>query len=153
MDIIFSGFSFIQKTSVWILRLALIAGIGACLFNFTKNPFAVSMIIIVSFIILSILCEEKIIVYDDRLIYRKKYLLNFYIIDKIFYLKNIEKLEASTNTIIDQIVISIGHLWGGYLWVYLTDGSHKTIQTSINRTVLIEIADIVNTAIMLNKEN
>lgn len=155
MEIIYQSYSFRQKFKIWTSRITMLCIIFAALINIKLNPFGLSFFIFILFLWLSFIKEDKIIIYNDHLIFKKLYLLNlFCVIKQKIYLNDLIKIEASTYKFHHEIIdFFTQYRLNKRLYIYLKDEKSVTIKTVINIEELTEIETIINERIKLNNKN
>ena len=145
MRIIYESVSLTQLLRVWTSRIVVLFIIVLACIHVSENPIAIVIIILLLLTLEIIIRVDKIIIYEDCLIWKKQYFFNFYIKKIKIHLTDIEIIETGTNTLKDEFfdVISKFEL-SSYLWIYLKNKKIITFRTSINRFEITEIVEIVN---------
>ena len=145
MKIIYESISLTKLLRVWTSRIfglliIIIAGI-----HFTENPVAVGFVVTIILVLEIFISAEKIIVYEDKLVYRNRYFFNLYIKDKAYLFYDLKTLETSTNTLKDEFFDLISKFkLSTYLYIQLKEDNLIILRTSISRNEMIKIAAIVN---------
>ncbi len=151
MNTYHSTFSLSQTIMAWSSRLTSIVILLISLIHFSENPLGVSIISIVFLFIIIIVREDKIIVYEDKVVFKQMYFLNLYVIKKnSFYFKDIKTFDPNNNTNTDKTVNQLtGSKLGSCLWIHLLTGNIISIKSTLNRSNLIEVAEIVNSELQI----
>ncbi len=145
MRIIYESISLIKLLRVWTSRFFWLLIIIIAVLHFTENPIAVGFVVTLLLALEIFISDEKIIVYEDKLVYRIRYFFNLYTKDKTYFFRDIKTLETSTNRLKDEFFDFISQFrLSTYLYIKLIDNKIITLRTSISRNEMTEIVDIVN---------
>ena len=141
-----------QKIRIWVVRSILVILILFSLFQILVNPIGISIFITLCLLFLAVINEDKITVFDDRLIYSSSYFLGLYNIDKeCIFLKDISKVETNENTLLDDIfTYSADFILGSKIYINMKDGTNKTLETKINNAEISEITQLINNIVKSN---
>ena len=145
MKIIYETVSIVHLFTTWALRIFCLIIIGISSIHFFENPFAVSIVVILFLGLEIIINDQKIKVYEDKFIFRKRYFFNLYTKNKIYFFKDIKTIETDNFSVLEEIVNSHRSITSSKsLYILLKTDKNITIDTNLNELEIEDVTAIIN---------
>jgi len=153
MKELYRTFNLLIFFKIWISRIIIICLILIFSYHIPQNPIGFSIFTGIFLIILGLIFEDKIIVYNDRFVFSRKYLLNFVNIKKTFHFKDIKSADTENNGLADEIVSFLSNYnygWRNHVWITFLNNEKKILIVWIDRSELNEVITIIRKRQLIN---
>ena len=145
MKIIYETVSIVHLFTTWALRILFLIIIGASSIHFFENPIAISLIVSLFLVLEIIITDQKIKVYEDKFVFRKRYFFNLYTTNQTYFFKDIKAIETDNYSLLEEIIISTQRVTASKsLYLHLKNDKYITINTDLNELEIEEVTTIVN---------
>ena len=144
--LLYSTVSPIQYFRVWFSRLFLLALFSFAASHIQDNFWGMIGIMICSLLIAGFIPFSKILVYNDRLELKKKYLFNLFIRMKSIEIKNVIYINSGDATFYEGSIELLAHYsLNNLLTIKTRDGKQINFKSTILRSELRELVLFVRT--------
>ncbi|MCF8296410.1 MAG: hypothetical protein K9J13_02600 [Saprospiraceae bacterium] len=134
---------------IWLLRIALLIMLVTVLYNIMENPNGLSILAGIILIVIFIVKSEKLELYNNRIILKKRFFLDIFSINKVYYYKDILEFHVSgnrtlKNDLIEDILSPQAFEFRNYISIKLKDKGYKKHVTYIYLDELEKIRKKLN---------